>query len=282
MLWFYLSIGSVIGTAIANIYRRIVMINLTIDAFASAIIFQFIGTCIVGVIALWHGFVFMPYSTYPLNFFIEATFWSCATICLFQAYRYLQASEATIFSTFTTVVTIISAVILLHERFGMLYVVGTAFILISVMAISYQKGRIRITKGLGYIICYCLLAGLASTNDAFMLKHVDTLSYLTNGFFIEGVVLLLVRPFALREVFVIARSPAMLKLSFLTFFYALGAIAFFFALYVGGQASQVSPINQSSVIVTILIATLVLHERDHLGKKILCTVLVMIGVLLLT
>lgn len=282
MLWFYLTLLSVIGTAIPNIYRRMVMAQDKSDAFASAILFQFFGTVVVGVFAIWHGFVLPPYTRYPINFLIEAVFWSMATLCLFKASHYLEASESTIFATLTTVVTIISAVILLHENFSIQYVIGTICIILSVMYISYQRGKMRMSKGIGFILLYCLLSGLGSTNDAFMLKHVDTLSYLTSGFFIEGIVMVLVKPKALKEVLSIVPTPTFGKMFLLSFFYALGAIAFFFALHVGGQASQVSPINQSAVILTILLGTIFLHERDHLLKKILATILVTIGVLLLS
>lgn len=48
-----------------------------------------------------------------------------------------------------------------------------------------------------------------------------------------------------------------------------------------GPASQIAPINQAQVIVTVLLAIIVLKERDHLFRKVIAAILVTIGVILL-
>lgn len=284
MLWFYLVLFSVLGTAIANIYRRIAMKYDKSDALASAILFQVMGTVVVGIFAFSHGFVLPPIAHYPFNFLLATVLWGFATLSLFKASHYLEASETAIIAAASSVVTIISSVVVLHEHFGFVYIIGTVLIMISVFYITHSTKKMTLNKGTFFALAYCLLAGLANTNDAFMLKysHSDTLSLLTVGFFLPGVFYVLIKPSIVKKIKPLLVFSHFSKVFLLTFCYSLAAIAYFFAISIGGQASQVSPINQSSIILTVLIGALFLNERDHLLKKVICTLLVTVGVILLS
>jgi uncharacterized membrane protein len=126
--------------------------------------------------------------------------------------------------------------------------------------------------------CY----GLAVTNDAFILKHTTNVySYTAFSFLLPGIFLFIVRPKVITK-FGFLRQPVVLRnMLFMTLFYSIAAIAFFSALGAGANASQLGPINQSSVVLTVLLAAILLKERDQLGKKLLSAFLVFIGVMLL-
>lgn len=283
MLWFYLLLISVFGSAIANIFRRVAMKYDKSDAVASAVVFQFIGALLVGMVALWHGFVLPPIARYPWNVIAQAIFWGGATLSLFQASRYLEASETAIITSGSAIVTIFLSVLLLHESFTFAYSFGTILILISIYLISSQK-KVSFNKGTVFAIVFCLLAGLGNTNDAYMLKysHSDTLSLLTLGFFAPGIFLLLVHPRVVKKIVPLFHPSHIVRVFLLTFFYAMAAIAYFFAIHVGGEASRASAINQSEIILTVVIGAIFLNETDRPWKKIVSALLVTAGVLLLS
>ncbi len=284
MPWLYLTLLNVLGTAIANIFRRIAMKDGKGDTVASSVVNQFVGALVVGIVALIHGFVLPPILHYPVNVALQAILWGIAILALFKAARYLEAAETAIITAGSSVITIISAVILLHESFSFIYVVGTICILLSIVFISGESKKVRFNKGTLYALIYCLFAGLGSTNDAFMLKysHSDTLSLLALGFTMPGIFLLIVRPNTLKKFQPILRPRHFSKLFLLAFFYALGAIAYFFAIAGGGQVSQIATISQSAIIITVIIGAIFLQERDHLWRKVICTALVTVGVILLS
>lgn len=64
--------------------------------------------------------------------------------------------------------------------------------------------------------------------------------------------------------------------------YGAAAIFFYTAIEKGANASQITPILQATVIITVILAAIFLKERDHLVKKFICAVLVTIGVILIT
>jgi drug/metabolite transporter (DMT)-like permease len=281
MSWFVLSIIYVLFASIANILRKMLLRDEKSDAVGPAIIFQVMGSVIIAVFAFWHGFVFPPITKYPINFFLLASLWGLATLCLFKAYQYIEASEATIVITLEAVVTIVAAGLILHEIFTFVNIIGTAFIIFAVVYLSYTSSKITFNKGVLYAIGYAVFAGLAVVNDAFMLKHVDVLSYLTLGFLLPGLFLMAIYPKVMMRPKQLLQ-PVLLKKNFIfTLPFALSAVAFYHAIAYGGEASQVNTIAQASVVLTVIFAAIFLKERDHLLKKCVCAILVTIGVLLL-
>lgn len=280
MHWFIYAILSVVGAAAANILRHILMKDDKSDAIAVAFIFQIFGAGIIALIAVFNGFIFPPIGQYPLNFFLQAALWGTATFFLFKATHYLEASKVTIISTLTSIVAIFASVALLGEQFKLPYIFGTLLIVFSVVYISSNSKKMT-SKGALYALGHSIFAGLGITNDAYLLRYSDTLSFLTIGFLTTGLFLILIKPMSVQKINYILTSAIIPKIAFLSIFYALASIAFFKAIQSGGQVSQVSPINQSAIIVTVFLATVFLKEKDHLLKKVVCAIVVTMGVLLL-
>src|ERR1700722_7497805 len=281
MSWFVLSLLYVILGSSANILRKILLRDVRSDAVGSAVLFQFMGTIIVAIFAIWHGFTFPPISKYPINFILNASLWGLSTLGLFKAYQYIEASEVTILLTFESVVTILAAIVFLHEKFTSLNVVGTVFIILAVVYMSQTSTKLKFNKGVLYALGSGILAGFAIVNDTFMLKHADTLSYLTVGFFLPGLFILLLRPKVVTKMKPLLQFAVLKKNALFTLIYTIGGIFFYLAISRGGEASQVNTIAQANVVVTVLLAALFLNERDHIFKKFVCAILVTIGVLLL-
>ena len=251
------------------------------DAMATSIIFQYMGFVMVLAFALFHGFSLPPLTQYPVNFIAQAVLWGLSSLLLFKASKSLEASEVTIISTVSSVITIITAVFFLHDVFNTQRVLGTILILASVIFVSFQNKKMRLNKGVLFALAYSLCSGVAITNDAFILQKTDVYSMLVIGWLTPGLFLTITNPGAIKKMGYFFHKKRFMKIFLLTLFYAFGGIAFYLAITTGGQASQVATISQTSIIATIIIAALFLKERDHLIKKIVASIFVMIGILLL-
>src|SRR6478609_8813084 len=104
MSWFIFSLLDVVLGASANILRKILLRDDRNDVYASAVIFQLMGAVIVGIIAFWHGFIFPQIQVYAINFLLVAVLWGLATLTLFKAYQYIEASEVSIITTMEAIV----------------------------------------------------------------------------------------------------------------------------------------------------------------------------------
>lgn len=281
MSWFILALIHAFGNSFANVLRKILMKDEQNDPIASAILFQFLGTAIVAIFSFSNGFVLPPIQEYPINFIIQAVFWGLATMCVFKAYKHLEASEVTIIVALEAVVTILAAVILLKEVFNFLNIIGAILIIVSVFSISYSGGKFAVNKGVGYALLYCVFAGFAIVNDTFMLNHSEVLSYLVIGWLTPGLVIMILRPSAVKKIIPLFNLKTLARHFIFILIYVLAGLGFYYALAIGGQASQVNMISQASVVITVILATIFLKERNHLVKKFICTILVTIGVILL-
>lgn len=281
MSWFLLSILHALGMAISNIFRKIIMKNDKSDPIASGILFQLLGALIVVIFAISTGFTIPPIQKYPINFAIQGIFWGCATLCLFKAYKYIDASEVTIIVALESIITIVAAVIFLKEAFSFVNIIGTLLVIFSVIYVSIASGKMAFNKGVIYAVLYSLFAGFAVVNDAFMLRYVDVFSYLVIGWLSPGLFLIFLQPSSVKKVYLLIKSKIIVKYFIFTLIYVLAGFAFFFALSKGGQASQVNTITQASVILTVILSVIFLKEKDHLLKKFICAILVTIGVILL-
>lgn len=276
-----MSLIYVIGASFSNIFRKILLNDDRSDTVASAIIFQFLGAIIVGVFAFIHGFILPPIIQHPLNFVLQASFWGIATLCLFKAYKYCEASEVTIITASEALVTIIVAIVFLGDKFTIVNVLGTLLILLSVFIVSFKQNKFRWNIGVLFAFGYSLFGGIATVNDAYMLHFSDTLSYLAVGFLTPGLFMMLVKFSAVKKIKPLLRPAIFKKNIIFTFLYTTAGIAYFFALSTGGQVSLVGTIAQATVVLTVFLATFALNEQDHMLKKSICAILVSVGVLLL-
>lgn len=281
MSWFVLILLSVLLGSSANILRKILLQDDRSDTVGSAIIFQFLGAFFVSIFAFWHGFVIPSFTTYPINFILNASLWGISTLCLFKAYQYIEASEITILSTLEAVVTIIAAVLILHEQFTGVNVIGTILIIAAVIYMARTSTKLKFNKGVMYTLIFATVSGLAIVNDAFMIKHVDPLSYLSIGFLLPGIFILLVNPKVVTKMKPLFQPAVFKKNVIFTFIYSMAGIMFYLSIASGGEAAQAITIVQANVVLTVLLSIFILNERDHLLKKFVCAILVTIGVLLL-
>ncbi|OGK64602.1 hypothetical protein A2313_01710 [Candidatus Roizmanbacteria bacterium RIFOXYB2_FULL_41_10] len=282
MSWLFYALIGVVGSSFASVMRRALMKDDKADAYASAIAFQFLGFIMILLFSLLNGFSLPPIQTYWLNYLAQAFLWGLVTVFLFKANKYLEASQVTIIYSFASIVGIVSAVLFLNDNLTVTRVWGTVLIIFSVILVFWQKGKVELNRGFGYMLAVCLCSGVAVTNDAFLLRTTDVFSMLTIGWLTPGLFLLIAHPKAVVRLKYYWHKKHFNSLFWFTLLYALSGAAFYLAIKAGGQVSQVSPISNASIILTVLLSALFLNERNNLLKKLIAAVLVMIGVMLLS
>jgi bacterial/archaeal transporter family protein len=281
MSWFHLILICVLFTSIANLLRRVLMKNDKSDPISYSVIFHFLITFFNFFFVLFVGFEF-PKISFDLIFFLAAAItWGACSIFVFKALQLIEASEVTIVSSTRVIITIAGAMLFLGESFTLQKLIGTGIILVSVILVADLKKGFKFNKGLMYTLIMAFLAGLGVVIDAYNVRNYDPVSYNLVINFMIGTLLLIYYPKTLRQL------PGFTKPSFikamlpLGFFTSIQAIAYYLALGSGGNASQIGPILQAQVIVTVLLAIIFLKERDFIYRKIIASILVTIGVLLI-
>lgn len=280
MSWFVLILLSTFIVSFANILQKSLMKDDKSDPISYSIIFAFLLGIINFIIALFFGFHFPVLSLSIIFFPIAAILWGLGTVLFFKALQLLESSEVTILASVRSLVTIAAALLFLGETFSMQKLLGTIIILVSIFIVTNLKGGIKFNKGIYYTFGMALFYGLAIACDVVNLRSIDPLSYLAIINILIGIILLMIFPKAILKMEVLKSKSFLKKMLTLGVFTSAQAIAYYFAL-AKGPASQIAPIGQSQVIITILLAVIILKERDNLLRKMVAAILVTIGVLLL-
>lgn len=251
------------------------------DPYTYAVVFQLAVTVVVSIYAFYRGLQIPP--LLPLLPFIGlmTVLYAFANIAVFRAFQLSEASEISVILSSRSLWTLLVAVPFLGEPLTSKKLLGTLLVVLGVAFVSWKGKRFRLQKGYSFALLSAGLFGVAFANDAFLLQSFDVSSYTAVAFFLPTIFLILIKPKSLRKIKLFFNVKRLSKMILLAILYGLAVLAIFASYQAGGEASQIAPISQSSVILTVLLAAILLKERGNLLNKIAGAVAVFLGVVLL-
>lgn len=283
MSWQLLVTVSVLTYAFSVLLQRALLKDNKSDPIAYSVVFGLLTGAVIAAFALTKGF-YLPLDAlvklWP-NLVFMVLGYGIGNILVFNALKLGGASEFTIVFATRAFWSLVGAALLLLENITFIHLLGTVFVITSVVVASWQKGGIRFSKGFWYAAGAALCIGLAFTNDAFILREVDMLSYLALAFVAPSLAIWLVFPRKTKQMLPLLQRGNLAKLIVLAVTYAISAITIFAAYQVGNNATQIAPLSQTATIVTVLLSIFIFKERDRLGFKLVGALLSFVGVLLL-
>ncbi len=281
MGWLSYALIGVFSFAIFYLLQRVFLKEKGSDAISYAIVFNFICAILISIVAVKHGFVLPDIKKYALNLALMTIVYTASQVLIFKASQTIEASELIIFSATRALWTIAVALFFLGESLSPLKIIGTILILFSVVYISIKKRGIKLKAGHLYALAAAFCIGIGFANDSFVLRTADAFTYGALAFILPGILTLIVFPKSAMKINNYLRLGLLFKILLLGIFYSVGFVSLYLAYQSGGNASQIAPVGQSVVVVTIVLAALFLGERDNLFKKFIAAILVSIGVLLI-
>lgn len=282
--WIILTILSSFFASTTRIIQKVVVSNRDNDHFAFSGIFQIIVSAIfLGYTLLTNSFELPNLSSSLVSVVAMVVAYALGNIMIFKAFHTAEASEVTIILASSSLWSIFAATILLGEAITTSDWISVGLIILGLVIINYQKTNWKLNVGHLYAMAAAALYGFAFTNDAFILGHYKSVpSYMVIAFLLPGLATLLYRPRSIQAIprlFSSFRSTATILVGSITF--ALSAITVFTAYKLGGSASLISPITQSTIIFTIIISYFFLNERSNMLKKFLGALTIIAGIVLL-
>lgn len=280
-MWFQLTLLGVLSYSGYYVLSRVFLKQKNSDAIAYAIVFNIVCAALISAVAFTRGFTLPDLKKYALNLILMGILYTLSQVFIFQASKTIEASELIIISSTRVLWTIGGGLLFLGESFDLAKAVGTALILFSVVFVSYKKKKITFSRGHVYALLAGVCLGVGFVNDSYILRQTDAVSYAAVAFILPAFLTIIMFPKAALKLKKFITFKTLRNTLLLGVFYSVGIIASYAAYTAGGTASQIVPIGQSVVIVTVLLGALFLGERDNLWKKIIAAILVSLGVLLL-
>lgn len=282
MTWQVLAAISVLSLSIANLLQRVLMREEDSEPIGTAIVFQFLLGFMGLVSALiFHRFIWSTAIIFSFPFLFSAILWAMSTVFTFKAVKLIGAGENTIFSTISTVITIILGVVLFHEVFTGQTILGSFLILFSVILVAYDHLSFSSGKGMVFAVIASIASSIAVVNDIAILKHYEAFSYMAMMSIAPGVLLACIFPQHVLRVWSKEFIGRLHTVGIFTLLYTIQGISYYLAFKYGALISHMSPISKTTVIMTVILSAIFLGERKKLPSKLLAAVLTLVGVLLI-
>ena len=167
MTWQLFIFISMIAETAGRLIQRSFLKDEKSDPIAYAALFQLFCGIIVGIVALILGIQIPDLSQIWLNLFLTGVLYGLATICIYKSLKEVEASVFTIIFASRAVFTILGGVVLLHESFLPVQILGAFLILLSVVFVSWTKVSMKFQIGEYFAFAAALLFSIAIINDAF-------------------------------------------------------------------------------------------------------------------
>ncbi len=283
MNWLLLTFISALSGSLARILQKVLLKDTQSDPFAFSFAFQVSVAIIFLLYTLLTGTLELPdMRGLFVNLAAMTILYSVGNICLFTAFKKAEASEVSIVFASSTVWSVIAAMMLLGERIHVLNVLGIACIVLSIIVINYTSSTWTLSKGHALALVGAIFYGVAFTNDAYIVSRYDSLtSYMIIAFAFPAITSLLYRPASVTALRQYLRASMLKNLLLSSFIYAVSAFSIFAAFKMGGKAAIISPIQQTSIMFTVIFGYFLLDEKDKVKQKVAAALLAFIGVLLL-
>jgi drug/metabolite transporter (DMT)-like permease len=251
------------------------------DPIAQTIIFLGIGGIIALVIAIIRGKLDLAFPlSLSFNFVILALV-RVGYVLKYRGYQLLNASEVVIFASTSKLWNVIGASLFLHETVTLSKVLGTLIILIGVAVTMYVEKKFKFNKGVLVVLLGAVVFGLTDINGFYILQTFDASSFQVYAYLLPVFILLLFKPRSIKKLSYYFTVDRGMKVILLSIFDTLGMLALYFAYQAGGKASVIGPLSASKLIITVLLAMILLKERNNIANKLVGAVITVVGVILL-
>jgi len=283
MQWFYFSLGSIIAFTALNIFSK-VLIAGSKNQRAFAVVFNICSAfwAVVIFFLISYNKIAFPNITYIAILVVvtAALFYAGFERGRFLAIKNTDASVyVTIFSA-STVIAFFGSLILYNESFTYAKLLGLTLIIIATVAVSINEIKLKKTTKVGVvtsIICAVLLgAGWVLDKKGSLLFGAELYNLLVWILPIIFIYLPYIKPQDLKYELKMGNW----KIAFIAL---LNVVAYYLQLRAlsVGEATKVIPITQSSIILTVFIGIIVLKEKDFIFRKVIASIITVVGIYLL-
>lgn len=252
------------------------------DSRAQTIVFLGIGGIIAIFIAFIQGKLQLSFPIFLIwNFILLIVLSTPAYLLTYRSYQLIGASEVVLFLTTGRLWNVVGATLFLHESVTAMKVLGAVIILVGIGIVLYDKKNFTLNKGVVFALIAAFLFGMNDINGFYILKTVKAANFLIYAELLPVIALLFIQPKIVKKLTYYFKKDKAIKVFALGLFDVIGSLALFLSYQAGGKASVIGPLSSTRVIITVILAMLILKERNNITNKIIGAVVTLIGVMLL-
>lgn len=272
------TIISVLALSSSVLFQKILLSKFKSDPYAYAVVFQGLVGVLLMFFATAAGFKLPGIEKVALPAVISIVAFGLGHIVYAKTLQIVEASAFSVLFATQAIWIMLLGIILFNENLSVLQIIGALIIFASVSLLVKNIKVLKLDKGTALGLTTGVLFGIAITSWSYVGRHTDGISWAAISFIGTALVAFLARPQSVKHMKHLFSSKVILSLTVLTVFYAIGSLAMLYA-YREGTFSVVTPLRQSSIILTTLLALLFISsERTRVKRKLIAAALCFIGV----
>lgn len=281
MTWQLLTAISVLALSSSVLLQKVLLSKDKLEPYAYVVVFQALVGSLLMVAAVLVGFKLPNIENLIIPALLSIVAFGVGHIVYAKTLQVVEASAFSVLFATQAIWIMLFGIILFNESLAAVQVAGVVLIFSSVGILSKNIRSLKMDKGTGLGLLTGLLFGVAITSWSYVGRHTDGLSWAAISFVGTALVAFLVRPKSVSKMRSLLKTKILSRLLLLAVFYAIGSLTMLFA-YKEGTFSVVTPLRQTSIIVTVLLALLFLaKERTRIKVKLLAALVCFIGVMLI-
>ncbi len=281
MTWQLLVGISVILFSFNGLLHRILMKNVNSDPYAQTIAFNGgVGILALIIVFIRGNFQYKISLDQAPYFLIAAIFLAVGTVFSFKSIKLLEASESSIFGATQKLWTVLGAFILLGEAFSQKKILGTVIIIIGIAVAQWRKKKFVVNKGVVYALLTAICYSIAEISAYHVLQNFDTMSFIVYLSLFPTILLFIFKHQAFKKLNFYLQPKIALNISIVCVNDVLATFTLLAAYQLGRNASQIVPLSSLTTILTVLLGITILKEKDNMVNKILGSVIIVLGVIL--
>jgi drug/metabolite transporter (DMT)-like permease len=281
MTWQIFTIISVLALSSSVLLQKVLLSKFKSDPYAYAVVFQGLVSVLLMFFALSVGFKLPGIETVMVPAIVSIVAFGLGHIAYAKTLQVVEASAFSVLFATQAIWIMLLGILLFNESLTVLQIIGAIIIFCSVGLLVKNIKVLKLDKGTLLGLLTGLLFGIAITAWSYVGRHTDGISWAAISFVGTALVAFLARPQSIKHMKHLFSAKVILSLIVLTIFYAIGSLAMLYA-YREGAFSVVTPLRQSSIIITTLLALLFISsERTRVKRKLIAAALCFIGVVMI-
>lgn len=283
MNWQSLVFLSVSLYSINGLLHRTIMKDDEADAYTQAFIFTLLSSLAFFIlILLFQGSITLPSLNQIILIFLTAVISSAGMVFIFKGFKSVEASEHTILLTSSRIWLVLGAILLLHESLTISKIAGTILILGGIVLAEWRQRTFTLNKGVLYVLIAAFFFAVGETFSFFIVRNFDVLSYMFITSILVVIILLIIKPRVTCQLsFYFSRKRAV-NISVTSINDALANVFALMAYQTARNALQIGPIMATQTLVTVILAAIILKEKEYLLRRLIGSVFAVVGIILLT
>lgn len=280
MSWQILTAISVITLSLSVLLQRLLLHHDKSNPYAYVVVFQGLVAVLIGIYAVINGFQAPDFSKYWFPMLATVLLYSTGHIVYAKTLQKVEASIFSILFATNAIWAMVIGLFVFDESITLKNLAGVLLIFLSVGVLTEHKKKLKVDLGIALGLLTGFLFGLATIAWVYVGKYADAASWTSLSFAGPSLVVLLTNISAAKDIRSFLSGKKLIRMVLLGIFFSISAVTLLIA-FQKGSVSLIAPLQQTTIILTMLLGVFFLKEKSHILRKILSAFLCFVGVLLI-